>query len=235
MVALFVILTIITFLTIDHFVQRWQIARAAAVASVAEQAAPAVAGAVGSAPLVPQGIYLGGDQTWVSPGAEGAITLGVSPLAIKAIGRPDDMYLVPVGATVRKGQILLRIFRGKRLLTLRAPFDGRVAEVNVAAFEDGSLVENDPFGRGWIYRLSPKGDVELDNYAAGEEAESWLKSEIRRLRDFFANLGKGGATLAGATLQDGGMPVEGFGSQLDEKSWERFVKEFLRLKPEERA
>jgi glycine cleavage system H protein len=235
MVALFVILTIITFLTMDHFVQRWQIARAAAVAPVAEHAAPALPGVVGAAPLVPKGIYLGGDQTWVSPGASGAITLGISPLAIKAIGRPDDMYLVPVGATVRKGQTLLRIFRGKRLLSLRAPFDGRVAEVNVAAFEDASLVRDDPFGQGWIYKLSPKGEVKLDDYAAGEEAESWLEGEIRRLRDFFSNLGKGGVTLAGATLQDGGMPVEGFGLQLDEKSWKRFVKEFLRLKEEERA
>jgi len=41
MVALFIILTIIVFLTVDHFVQRWQVARAE-VESLVEGAEPAL-------------------------------------------------------------------------------------------------------------------------------------------------------------------------------------------------
>jgi len=49
---------------------------------------------------------------------------------------------------------------------------------------------------------------------------------MRRLRDFLASLSDHGA-LAGATLQDGGLPIDGLAQRVDDRTWARFVDEFF--------
>ena len=149
-------------------------------------------------------------------------------MAARALGQPDNICLLSEGKEVRKGQPCFRLGRGNRQMTLRAPVDGIVEGVNVSAFKDSSFVSTDPFGRGWIYRIEPRGEISLEEFISGEKAEGWLQSELSRLRDFLAGQTENRA-LAGATLQDGGMPVEGFGEHLDDEHWHQLIEEFLGL------
>ena len=225
MVAMFVILTIITFVTVDHFVHRAQIRHA-------EAFAPAAA-SEGAESLIPEGAYLHRGHTWVSPAdAGGLLTIGVGPMAIGALGKPDDMCLLPGGTRVKKGQPLFKLGNGARRITLRSPVDGVISKVNNAALDDSSRVSNDPFGNGWLYRIAPDDpEGSLDGLMSGDKAHGWLQEQATRLRDFLAGI-PGQPTLAGATMQDGGLPIAGYGSHLRDEEWERLVDSFLGLSEE---
>jgi len=173
-------------------------------------------------------MYIGRNHTWFTLNQEGVMTLGVGLMAARALGQPDNICLLSEGKEVRKGQPCFRLGRGNRQMTLRAPVDGIIDQVNVSALKDSSTVSMDPFGRGWIYRIEPRGEISLEEFISGAKADGWLKSEISRLRDFLAGRTESPA-LAGATLQDGGMPVDGFGEQLDDEHWHQLLEDFLGL------
>ena len=220
MVAIFVILTIITFLTVDHFVHRAQLKRA-------ENLVPASA-TENAESMIPSGAYLHRGHTWVKP-AGGLLTIGVGPMAIGALGQPDDMCLLPGGTRVKKGQPLFKLGNGARRITLRSPIDGVISKVNNAALDDSSKVSDDPFGNGWLYRIAPDDpEKSLEGLMAGEKAHGWLNEQAKRLRDFLAGI-PGEPAVAGATLQDGGLPVAGYGNHLKDEQWEQLVNSFLGL------
>jgi glycine cleavage system H protein len=226
MVALFVILTIITFLTIDHFVQRWQIARAQA--AVVATSVEIAASSDRSTRLVPDGFYLCTCHTWMAGDPSGLLSLGISPAAVRALGSPDNLCLLPKGTKISKDKPCFKLGRGQRKITLRAPVDGVIEQVNVAAFRESETISADPFGQGWIYKIKPTGKASLEDLLSGEKAEGWLRQEFAKLRDFLAGRVANPA-LAGSFLQDGGMPVEGFGDYLNEAQWNDLMNNVLCL------
>jgi len=234
MVALFVMLTIILFLTIDYFVQFTQ-ARGAEVSTAASAEAPVVpvkAHAYVDDDLldiqkVPSGVYMAKGHTWVRPESSRTVSIGVDGLPIKAIGSPDDICLLPGGTEVCKGGPLLKLGRGEKRITLRSPIDGVIKEVNHEVINNLSKIKSDPFGSGWLYRITPRNlMVSIQEMYEGNSAVTWLKRELERLREFL-NSHSPVPAVAGATMLDGGEPVEGFIGNLGDDQWSCFVHKFI--------
>jgi len=223
MVALLVVMTIIVFLTVDFFVQRAELRRAPEVADVA---APASAQNLNV--MIPSGMYLDKGHTWVSREDSGNLRLGLSSLPVMALGSPENIWLLPGGTLVRKGAPILKLRRGEEEITLRAPVNGTIESVNSKALEDPSrLVRNSFDPSNWFYRLKPEGAFGgEEGMLSGEEAQGWLQREFARLRDFFSKY-VGDTAMAGATLADGGLPIEGFAERLGKEEWTRFVNDFI--------
>jgi glycine cleavage system H protein len=228
MVALFVLLTIVLLLTIDYFVQRAQL-RKAAVLQPAGAAAPQPA----AIPLpmavdrIPKGVFLDPGHTWVQLEPSGALRVGADLFPAAVLGRVDALEVQPAGAHVRRGDPIAVLRRGGRALTLRAPVDGVIQRVNEEARKDPSRLARDPFGGGWLYWITPEAIAPaLKTMLVAEEATGWIRRELNRLRDFMSSLALQPAP-AGATLHDGGLPAEGLSETLDEASWDRLVDEFF--------
>jgi glycine cleavage system H protein len=72
----------------------------------------------------------------------------------------------------------------KALSTLYAPFDGRVTEFNEALLSDPSLINVDPYDRGWLYRFQTEATMmDADAYvrvleAGWEDTQRHLKGQI---------------------------------------------------------
>ena len=58
------------------------------------------------------------------------------------------------GTAVSAGAVVGEIESTKSVGELYAPLDGEVAEVNDAVVDDPSLVNSDPFGAGWLVKLT---------------------------------------------------------------------------------
>ena len=226
MVALFVIFTIITLLTIDYFVQRSQLAKAKAAGAAARwEPAAAPVRPVVAVDDVPAGVFLDAGHVWAQLEPSGALRVGVDRMPIAVLGRPDRIEVRPEGTTLRAGDPLVTLVRGGRKVVLRSPADGVVARVNAEA--DPERVQDDPYGRGWLYWITPK-DVApaLKRMFVAEEAKTWVRGQLASLREFLA-AGAGQGQLVGATIQDGGPLVEGVSDQLDDERWNRLVAEFF--------
>ncbi len=231
MVALFVILTIVVFLTIDFFVLRAESAKSRAAARETA-GAPVEGQPVASVPpmpidRVPRGVFLGPGHVWLEVVPSGALRVGADMFAAALLGKPDRIEVGKTGTEVRRGEVIATLRRGRRTLALRSPVDGVITGVNAEAQGDPGRLHRDPFGQGWLLWLSPKDLASaLKRMLVAEDATTWARQQLQKLRDFLGAVPNG--VLAGATLHDGGVPVEGVSEHLDDERWEKLLREIFR-------
>jgi glycine cleavage system H protein len=209
---LFVLATIIFFLSLD-----WALARRKAAA---RSASPAFAGLAMSDFSARPGLFLAPGHTWLSLTADGDARVGVDDLARTAFGRPAAAKLPALGTRVKKGDPVLAMERNGHQIVFRSPVSGVVTAVNASptrANEDG-----------WFFTVRPaRLGVELRALKIAEEAVSWLRGEAARFRDFLVESLNASPAMAAATLPDGGVPVEGVLAHLPADTVAAFQEEFL--------
>lgn len=221
MVALFVLLTIITFVVIDFFVQRAARKKLAAI----RVRSPLLLDRF----VIPKGFFLSKGHAWIEVLASGKTRIGVDDFVQKLVGSFDGIALQPVGSTVRKGDPLVTLRQGERMLTIPAPLTGTLLELNEEVLEDASGINADPYGSGWIAVLEPTNlAAELPSSAIAAAASQWLRGEIRRFKEFIAEYtSRSTAMPAGVTLADGGVPVAGVLRLTDDAAWDQFKRSFI--------
>lgn len=80
-------------------------------------------------------------------------TVGITQHASTQLGDLVFVELPKVGATLEKGQGAAVVESVKAASDVYAPLSGQVVEVNDAVVEDPALVNSDPLGKGWLYKI----------------------------------------------------------------------------------
>lgn len=110
---------------------------------------------------IPSDLYYTADHEWVR--MEGDIaTIGVTDYAQGELG---DIVFVEVeteGETLEAEEVFGTIEAVKTVSDLILPITGEIIEMNKAIDDDPSLINDDPFGAGWIIKVhvSNPSDVE---------------------------------------------------------------------------
>ncbi|HEY0117330.1 MAG TPA: glycine cleavage system protein GcvH [Cellulomonas sp.] len=102
-----------------------------------------------------------------APGAPG--TVGITDVAADALGDIVYLELPATGDQVVDGSVIGEIESTKSVSELFSPVSGTVVEVNEAAIDDPALVNSDPYGAGWLFRVDVTGTGQLlsaEEYAA---------------------------------------------------------------------
>ena len=110
---------------------------------------------------IPSDLYYTADHEWVRMEGEIA-TIGVTHYAQGELG---DIVFVEVeteGETLEAEEVFGTIEAVKTVSDLILPITGEIIEMNEGLDDDPSLINNDPFGAGWIIkvRVSNPSDVE---------------------------------------------------------------------------
>ena len=119
---------------------------------------------------IPENLKYTQDDEWVRMEGDIAV-VGITDYAQHELG---DIVFVDVdceGDTVEAGEAFGSIEAVKTVADLLMPCTGEVVEFN-SALEDASSINNDPYGEGWIIKISVKDAAELDNLldASGYQA-----------------------------------------------------------------
>ncbi|MFG2887681.1 glycine cleavage system protein GcvH [Streptomyces sp. NPDC048297] len=109
---------------------------------------------------LPTDLKYTGDHEWIATDGD-VSTVGVTAHAADALGDVVYLDLPAVGATISAGEACGEIESTKSVSDLFAPADGEVVEINEAAVADPGLVNSDPFGAGWLFRLRITGAPDL--------------------------------------------------------------------------
>lgn len=231
MVVLLVLFIILAFLTIDHFAGTYAHRRAVRTAADTPQserrAPPEQARSLPRLDEVPPGTFIAPGHVWLQVEPAGSVRMGVDRVLLSLLGGVDTLYLVPEGTAIRRGGPLMMIRRGRRALKVCSPIDGTVTRSNASATRDPGRVSGDPFHRGWIYRVVPdRLGHALATMVVPEDATSWIRKEISRLRDLFQRY-SGVAVLGAETMADGGIPVETLSDCVVDEQWEDLVSQFF--------
>ncbi|MDR1824393.1 MAG: glycine cleavage system protein GcvH [Bifidobacteriaceae bacterium] len=123
---------------------------------------------------IPASLSYTADHEWVSAPQGPTARVGVTEYAAQALGDVVFLDLPAVGQAVTGGEQCGEIESTKSVSALFAPVSGTVSAVNQAAVDAPELVNEDPFGEGWLFEVSPvSGQGEL----LGAEAYAALTAE----------------------------------------------------------
>ena len=99
-------------------------------------------------------------------------TVGITTHAAEQLGDLVFVELPEVGATFDKGADAATVESVKEASEVYCPLDGEITEINQAIVDDPSLVNSDPQGAGWFFKLKLKtpsdADALLDEAAYNE-------------------------------------------------------------------
>ena len=126
---------------------------------------------------IPEDRQYTADHEWIQIVA-GLARVGITQFAIDSLGELVFLDLPAVGADLSAGSPAGEIESTKSVSDLYAPADGRVVEVNSNAIEEPGLVNQDPYGTGWLFVMSVDSpDGLLDASAYRELCETGRKPE----------------------------------------------------------
>lgn len=107
------------------------------------------------------GFFYNAEDFWASLNGNVA-TIGVSDFLQKAKGDVAFLETADVGTEVKQGQELGKIETIKATFGIISPVTGKVIEVNEELESSPFLINEDPYGAGWIYKIEPQ-DFDRDN------------------------------------------------------------------------
>jgi len=119
----------------------------------------------------PQDIRYTSEHEWIRVEGDEAY-VGITDYAQSELGEIVFIDVPTLGETVGQGEVFGSIEAVKTVSDLNMPVSGEVLEINEELDSAPELVNNDPYGKGWIIRISVKEAAELDKLmdAAAYEA-----------------------------------------------------------------
>lgn len=178
---------------------------------------------------VPQGIFYSRNHTWAYLEKSGTAKVGLDDLLLHITGEVKIRQFKNPGESVKKGDLLAEMDQNGKLLNMFSPISGTILNTNAALNTNSELLNEDPYGKGWIYDIKPSNWVaEIPSFYMAEDATAWFKKELERYKDFLAlNMRKYSPETSMIVLQDGGELSENSLSGLPNEFWQDFQKEFL--------
>jgi len=124
---------------------------------------------------VPEELRYSTDHEWVSRDGD-VVRVGITDYAQDALGDVVFVEVPTVGAEVTAGARLLEVESTKSVSEVYAPVSGAVLEVNEALAEAPQLLNEDPYGEGWICAIRMTDPGELDGLLDAAAYQALIES-----------------------------------------------------------
>ena len=121
-------------------------------------------------------VYYTKEHEWIRVEGDEA-TVGITDFAQGQLGDVVFVELPDVGRQVTKGGEAAVVESVKAASDVYAPVSGEVTEANQALVDDSALVNSDPEGEGWFFRLRLSNTSELEGLMDAEAYKSFCDSQ----------------------------------------------------------
>ncbi len=114
------------------------------------------------------------DHVWVL--VEGELArLGITDFAQEQMGQVDEVSLTEADTFIDAGDTFGELESQKAVTELISPVSGTIVNVNDAVIDDPSLINTDPYGKGWLVEIELSDPDELDQLMSEEEYEEYIE------------------------------------------------------------
>ena len=120
-------------------------------------------------------LYFTKDHEWIRVDGDTA-TVGISNHAQEALGDIVFAEVPEAGRAVTKGQEAAVVESVKAASDVYAPISGEVVAGNQALADDPSVVNSDPEGEGWFFKIKLADPSELDGLMDEAAYREWVKT-----------------------------------------------------------
>ncbi len=108
---------------------------------------------------------------------EGFVAVSITSFAAEQLSDIVYVELPSEGASVERGSSFGVLESVKAVSDVYSPVSGKIQEVNHRLEDEPELLNNDPYGEGWMVKILPAGKGELDNLMDAEQYESFVEQE----------------------------------------------------------
>jgi glycine cleavage system H protein len=124
---------------------------------------------------LPENLKYTQEHEWIS--VEGDVALvGITSFAQGELGDIVFVEIETEGETLEKGETFGTIEAVKTVSDLFMPVGGEVLEINPALEASPELVNKDPYGAGWLIKISVTDAGELDDLLSAAEYQAMLEA-----------------------------------------------------------
>jgi glycine cleavage system H protein len=118
------------------------------------------------------------EHTWARVSGKKA-TIGITDYAQESLGDIVYIDLPETDIEVTANTELTEIESTKATSTVIAPVSGTVIEVNEKLADSPEIINEDPYGKGWIAIIKMDNPVEVDDLMDSEEYDAYVEEESR--------------------------------------------------------
>jgi glycine cleavage system H protein len=126
----------------------------------------------------PEDIKFHKEHTWARVSGKKA-TIGISDYAQESLGDIVYIELPEIDIEVTANTELTEIESTKATSTVIAPVSGLVIEINEKLADSPELINEDPYGKGWIAVIKIDNPAEIDDLMDAEEYEAYVEEESK--------------------------------------------------------
>ena len=116
------------------------------------------------------------DHEWIELDGETA-TVGITKHAQESLGDIVFIDLPKIGKIVSAGGEVSVIESVKAASDIYSPVDGEIIEINNNLNNNAALINEDPEGKGWIFKVKIVDKVQLESHMNLSDYEDFLKQE----------------------------------------------------------
>ena len=109
---------------------------------------------------------------WVRDKGNGTAVVGISDHAQEALGDMVFVELPEPGMSYDQGEACAVVESVKAASDIYAPVSGEIIEANGALEDSPELVNSDPYGDGWLFRIQLSNTAELEGLLSAEDYAS---------------------------------------------------------------
>ena len=103
------------------------------------------------------------DHEWIRVDGD-VVVIGITEHASSQLGDIVFVELPEIGTMVSEGDEVAVIESVKAASDIAAPLEGEIVEINEAIVDDPSMVNTDPMGEGWFFKLKIDDMAGLDAF-----------------------------------------------------------------------
>ena len=132
---------------------------------------------------MPDELYYEENHYWIREEGD-LLLMGMDDFAQKMAGDIVYVQLPDEGKTLKKGKKFAKVESGKWLGKVNAPVGGELVAVNEELETNPGLINEDCYGKGWMYKIKPDDKGEVQDLIHGPEAvEKWVLADIEKYRE----------------------------------------------------
>lgn len=123
---------------------------------------------------IPGNLRYAKTHEWIRLDDDGTATVGITDHAQDAMGDLVYVQLPEVGEVKTAGDETGVVESVKAASDIYSPVDGEIIEVNNALDDTPELVNEDPYERGWLFRLRVNDAAQIDSLMTADQYQSQL-------------------------------------------------------------
>lgn len=123
---------------------------------------------------IPENLKYTRDHEWIAETDDGTAVVGITDHAQEALGDLVFVELPEMHRDVETGDVCAVVESVKAASDVYSPVAGNIAEVNLALDDSPELVNADPYGEGWLFRMTPASPADLEELLDAQAYERVL-------------------------------------------------------------